>query len=94
VKKRLKHPHPILRMLRLVGGLLLLFIGLIGFALPVMPGWPFVLPALALLAPESRYARRLIVLLRTRLRLRRLNKNRRRAGEGGAATGVAGKEGP
>jgi len=85
VKKRLTHPHPVLRLIRLIAGLLLLFIGLIGLALPVMPQWPFILPALALLAPESRYARKLIVWLRTRFRLRRFKKRARVASSGPVA---------
>lgn len=90
MKKRLKHPHPVLRLIRLVAGLLLLIVGLVGLAIPVMPQWPFILPALALLAPESRHARKLIIWLRTRLRLRRLRKRRREGASPEAAAGAAG----
>ena len=87
MKKRLKHPHPVLRIIRLAAGILLLVLGIIGGLLPIIQGWIFVLPALALLAPESRFIRKLIIRLRTKLRLRRLRKRR-----SPTPAGAAGKE--
>jgi uncharacterized membrane protein YbaN (DUF454 family) len=79
VKKRFSHPHPILRFARLIVGILLVIVGVIGILIPVMPQWPFLIPGLMLLAPESRQIRRLVLWLRKRLRLRRWRKMRSRA---------------
>ena len=77
MKKRLARPHPVLRVIRIVSGVLLLLCAVIGGLLPIIQGWIFVLPGLALLAPESRLVRKAIVKIRTRLRLRRFRKWRR-----------------
>ena len=82
MRKRIRHPHPVLRAIRLVVGVLLFVGGVIGLLIPVVPQWPFIIPGLMLLAPESRYARRLIVWLRTRLKLRRRRKARAEAPPG------------
>ena len=79
MRKRIRHPHPVLRGIRLVAGVVLLLVGLAGILIPVFPQWPFIIPGLMLLAPESRYARRLIIWLRTRLRLRRSRRKRHAA---------------
>ena len=76
MRKRIRHPHPVLRVTRLAAGLFLTLLGLIGIVIPVMPQWPFLIPGLMLLAPESRHVRRLVVWLRARLRLRRWRKRR------------------
>ncbi|HXI03762.1 MAG TPA: hypothetical protein VNI57_11365 [Candidatus Saccharimonadales bacterium] len=79
MRKRIRHPHPVWRVIRLVAGLLLLLLALIGGLLPVVQGWMFLVPALLLLAPESRIIRKIVVRMRTRLKLR---KRRRRPGPG------------
>ena len=43
-----------------VAGGLLVMIGLVGIALPVMPGFVFLIPGLAILAGEYHWARRLL----------------------------------
>jgi uncharacterized membrane protein YbaN (DUF454 family) len=86
MKKRIKQPHPVLRVIRLIVGILLVLAGLIGGLIPVLQGWMFLIPGLGLLAPESRHIRKLVVWLRARLRLRRFRKSRRRA--------VSGQRGP
>jgi len=48
------------RWLRIVGGFLLVLVGLLGLALPILPGWIFVIPGLMLLAREFHWARRLL----------------------------------
>jgi uncharacterized membrane protein YbaN (DUF454 family) len=85
LKKRLQHPHPVLRVTRLIAGLTLVVIGVVGLALPVIPQWPFLIPGLLLLAPESRWARKLVIWLRTRLRLRKMRKLRRTGSAAGGA---------
>jgi uncharacterized membrane protein YbaN (DUF454 family) len=46
------------RVVRIVGGSVLLLIGFIGGFIPVLQGWIFVIAGLTLLAPESKRARR------------------------------------
>ena len=46
------------RAARIAGGSLLLIVGLAGWILPVIPGWPFVIPGLILLGEEFHWARR------------------------------------
>ena len=41
-------------------GFTLILLGIIGWALPVVPGWAFFLPGLAILAAEFVWARRLL----------------------------------
>ena len=52
-------------ILQITGGFLLTGIGLIGVVTPIMPGWIFLVPGLALLSGHFSWARR----LRERLRL-------------------------
>lgn len=85
MKKRLPRPHPVLRALRLVIGILLLVLGIIGILIPAMPQIPFLVGGLILLATEFRPARKLLVWLRTRLRLRRLRRRTRKKKEGADA---------
>lgn len=92
MKKRITHPHPVWRAIRLVSGILLLIAGLIGGLLPIIQGWVFVIPALLLLAPESRLVRRIVVKMRTRLKLRRRRRKARKESAspaGGEARGAA-----
>jgi uncharacterized membrane protein YbaN (DUF454 family) len=56
-----------------VGGISLV-VGLIGWFLPLMPGWPFVIAGLAILAGEFAWARKLLDEARYRL-----NRMKRRA---------------
>lgn len=51
--------NPALRLVRLVGGGLLLLLGLVGLALPVLPGWLFIIPGLSLWSTEFVWAARL-----------------------------------
>jgi len=55
------------RVLRIIGGLLLLIGGLIGWILPVIPGWPLVIPGLMLLSHEFHWARRLLAWLKSKM---------------------------
>jgi uncharacterized protein YqgC (DUF456 family) len=55
---------PILRIVRVAGGSALLIVGLAGWILPVIPGWPFVIPGLILLGEEFHWARRTLEWLK------------------------------
>ena len=44
---------------RIVGGLVLVGLGLAGLLLPIVPGWLFLVPGLALLSRHFHWARRL-----------------------------------
>jgi uncharacterized membrane protein YbaN (DUF454 family) len=55
------------RWLRIVAGMLMLAVGVAGWALPIIPGWAFVIPGLMLLSHEFHWARRLLNWLRSRL---------------------------
>ena len=66
-------------MLRLIVGIILLLMGLIGGLLPVIQGWMFAIPGLLLLAPESRIIRKIVVKMRTVLHLRRRRRKARKA---------------
>lgn len=79
MKKRITHPHPVWRAIRLVAGLILLLLALIGGLLPVVQGWLFAIPALLLLAPESRLVRKIVVRMRTKLKLRKTRRRREKA---------------
>jgi uncharacterized membrane protein YbaN (DUF454 family) len=52
--------------LRLAGGLVLTFVGVLGVVLPVMPGWIFLIPGLMLLSSHFPWARRLLERVRPR----------------------------
>jgi uncharacterized membrane protein YbaN (DUF454 family) len=54
----------IVRVARIGGGLALLIVGLAGWILPVIPGWPFVIPGLILLGEEFHWARRTLAWLK------------------------------
>jgi uncharacterized membrane protein YbaN (DUF454 family) len=53
------------RSLRISFGFLLLAGGLIGWLLPVIPGWLLVIPGLLLLSREFHWARKLLAWLRS-----------------------------
>ena len=50
--------------LRIVAGLLLVALGLVGALLPVVQGWMFLIPGLALLSRHFHWARRLRAVAR------------------------------
>ncbi|MFQ5789763.1 MAG: hypothetical protein ACE5JI_04725, partial [Acidobacteriota bacterium] len=58
--------HPVLRLAKIMAGLVLLGLGFVGLFLPVLQGVLFMLAGLALLATESRRVRRLMVGIRRR----------------------------
>ncbi len=45
-----------LRILRVVFGVVLIAIGILGFILPLLPGWPFLASGIIILWPKSRLA--------------------------------------
>jgi uncharacterized protein YqgC (DUF456 family) len=49
---------------RIVGGMALLLLGVVGWILPVIPGWAFVIPGLMLLGREFHWARRALAWLK------------------------------
>ena len=55
------------RWLRIAGGIILLVLGLLGWVLPILPGWAFVIPGLMLLGREFHWARRTLHWLKNRL---------------------------
>ncbi|MDH4309714.1 MAG: PGPGW domain-containing protein [Acidimicrobiia bacterium] len=56
------------KVARIVLGAVLCLIGLVGLFVPVMPGWLFILPGLALLSRDFTWAERLDSALRDRVR--------------------------
>jgi hypothetical protein len=57
-----------LAILRRILGLLLLAIGILGLLLPVLPGWPFIIPAIVLLGRRDPLLRRTHLVVRHALR--------------------------
>lgn len=57
-----------LHSLRRGVGLICLAIGIAGIILPILPGWPFLIPAIALLGPRDPAIRHAHLLLRRTLR--------------------------
>ena len=53
-----------LRLARIIGGSALLAVGIVGWLLPIIPGWPFVIPGLILLGEEFHWARRTLAWLK------------------------------
>lgn len=41
------------RILKMILGLILLFTGIIGLLVPIMPGWLLIFPGLAMIYPEK-----------------------------------------
>jgi len=62
---------------RIIAGVLLILVGIVGLMLPVMPGWIFIFPGIYLLGPDTRPARFLRRQFR-RLRAWALLRRRRR----------------
>lgn len=54
------------RCARIVAGIILLIAGVIGWLLPIVPGWPLIIPALMLLSHEFHWARRLLAWLKSK----------------------------
>jgi len=44
---------PLLLLVRRIIGAICVVIGIIGLLMPVMPGWPFLIPGIALLGPRD-----------------------------------------
>jgi uncharacterized membrane protein YbaN (DUF454 family) len=57
-----------LAILRRALGLILLAIGILGILLPILPGWPFIIPAVVLLGRRDRVLRLAHLLVRGSLR--------------------------
>ncbi|MDZ4722244.1 MAG: hypothetical protein SH847_27595 [Roseiflexaceae bacterium] len=62
---------PFIRLIRRILGLIFLFVAILGFILPIIPGWPFIVPAVLLLGRRDRSLRWLNVLVRRSLRFLR-----------------------
>jgi uncharacterized membrane protein YbaN (DUF454 family) len=50
-----------MKVLRTVGGFLLVLVGIAGLILPIMPGWVFLIPGLVILSERFEWAKRLVV---------------------------------
>ena len=55
------------RWARIAAGGVLVLAGLLGLALPILPGWVWLIPGLMLLAREFPWAKRLLDWLKARL---------------------------
>jgi hypothetical protein len=62
---------PLFRIIRRVVGLICLLIGILGLLLPILPGWPFIIPAIVLLGRRDRALRLLHMIVRRALRFLR-----------------------
>jgi hypothetical protein len=62
---------------RRVTGLLLLFVGILGLLLPVLPGWPLIIPGVVLLGRRDRLVRLSHLVVRRSLRYLRHSRVRR-----------------
>ncbi|MCZ6750946.1 MAG: hypothetical protein O7E51_03860 [Acidobacteria bacterium] len=54
------------RWLRIVAGMGFLVLGLLGWLLPIIPGWAFIIPGLMLLSREFHWAKRSLQWLKRR----------------------------
>jgi hypothetical protein len=64
----------IVTILRRLIGIIFLIIGILGLLLPILPGWPFIIPAVVLLGRRDRVLRHTHLVVRHALRaLRRSN---------------------
>ena len=61
----LKTVQQVKRFFIILIGFTLVLLGIIGWAVPIVPGWAFFLPGLAILAAEFVWARRLLNHLKT-----------------------------
>jgi hypothetical protein len=64
-----------LALLRRLVGLIFLAIGILGLLLPILPGWPFIIPAIVLLGRRDRTLRLTHLLVRRTLRALRRSRN-------------------
>jgi hypothetical protein len=55
------------RWARIAAGGILVLAGLLGLALPILPGWVWLIPGLMILAREFTWAKRLLDWLKARL---------------------------
>jgi uncharacterized membrane protein YbaN (DUF454 family) len=58
----------IIAIVRRIVGLLFLLIGILGLLLPILPGWPFIIPAVVLLGRKDRVLRFSHLVVRWSLR--------------------------
>jgi hypothetical protein len=68
---------PLIRLVRRIIGLICLGLALLGFILPIIPGWPFIIPAVVLLGRRDPMLRRLHLLVRHSLRALRRHRSPR-----------------
>jgi uncharacterized membrane protein YbaN (DUF454 family) len=54
------------RVLKVTGGFAMLLVGVVGWILPVLPGWPFAIAGLVVLGREFRWARSTLEWLKKR----------------------------
>jgi hypothetical protein len=59
--------HLLVRIGRIAGGSVLLLVGIAGLALPVLPGWLFIIPGLGLLSFDVPFAARLLERVKDRI---------------------------
>jgi hypothetical protein len=52
---------------KIVSGIVLILIGLVGLVMPIMPGWVFIIPGLVILGEYFRPIKRLLHWARTKL---------------------------
>jgi uncharacterized membrane protein YbaN (DUF454 family) len=60
-------PRPWVRLVRWVSGIALLLLGITGLILPIMPGWVFILPGIALLGTVTPRVRLFLRAIRNRI---------------------------
>jgi len=56
---------------RTMGGFALVLVGMVGLVVPVLPGWIFLIPGLAILAERYHWANRLIVWVKQKAKTSR-----------------------
>lgn len=66
-----------LSTIRRVVGLFLLIVGILGLLLPIMPGWPLIIPGVVLLGRRDRTVRRSHLIVRHALRRMRHSRTER-----------------
>jgi hypothetical protein len=66
--------NPIVMLIRRGIGIICLIIGVLGLLLPILPGWPFLVPAIVLLGRRDRTLRYTHLWVRMALRFMRRHK--------------------